>query len=107
MIIRTEFDVVVAGGGPGGSAAAKKCTEGKLKTLLLKKHKLPRNKVCVGMIMSGMDQALVRKEFGDPPEEVLATPPYLRGIKFRAPGAETLTFGHRMPFAWRIIRSDQ
>ena len=101
MTIHTEFDVVVVGGGPGGSVAAKKCAEEGLKTLLLEKHKLPRNKVCTGMIMSEMSQALIRKEFGDPPEEVLATPPYLRGIKFRAPAAETLTFEHRMPFAWR------
>ena len=96
-----EFDVAVVGGGPGGSAAAKRCAEHGLKTILLEKRKLPRNKVCTGMIMSDMAQTLIRKEFGNPPEEVLTTPPYLLGFKFRAPGVRTLTLQRRMPFAWR------
>lgn len=99
--MNNEFDVAVVGAGPGGSAAAKKCVEGGLRTLLLEKHRLPRNKVCTGMIMSEASQTLVRDEFGDPPEGVLTRPPHLLGIKFRAPAAETITFEHRMPFAWR------
>ena len=53
------------------------------------------------MIMSDMAQTLVRDVFGDPLEEILTMPPYLKGIKFRAPGEEDLTLEHRMPFAWR------
>jgi flavin-dependent dehydrogenase len=45
------FDVVVVGAGPGGSVAAKRCLESELKTVLLEKRKLPRDKVCSGMIM--------------------------------------------------------
>lgn len=45
------FDVVVVGAGPGGSVAAKRCLESGLKTLLLEKRRLPRDKVCSGMIM--------------------------------------------------------
>jgi len=97
----SHFDVAVIGGGPGGSAVAKRCAESGLRTLLLEKHKLPRNKVCTGMIMSEMAQTLIKKEFGSPPDEVLTTPPYLLGFKFRAPGARTLTLERRMPFAWR------
>ena len=100
-MIRTEFEVVVVGGGPAGSVAAKKCAQEGLKTLLLEKHKLPRKKVCTGMIMSEVSQTLVREEFGDPPEGVLTSPPNLLGIKFRVPDVETLTFEHRMPFTWR------
>ncbi len=96
-----EFDLVVVGGGPAGSAAAKRCAGRGLKTLLLEKRKLPRNKVCTGMIMSEMAQTLIRDEFGQPPREALTTPPHILGLKFRADGAETLTLERRMPFAWR------
>ena len=101
MMSRTDFDVTVIGGGPGGSAAAKKCAEGGLKTLLLEARKLPRNKVCTGMVMSEMAKTLVREEFGDPPREILTTPPYLRGFKLRAPQTETLTLEQQMLFVWR------
>jgi flavin-dependent dehydrogenase len=101
MMIEKEFDVAVIGAGPGGSTAAKKCAEAGLKTVLLEKRTLPRNKTCTGMIMSDMSQRLIREEFGSPPEEVLTTPPYLQGIRFHAPAVEPLTFERRMPFAWR------
>jgi choline dehydrogenase-like flavoprotein len=44
-------DVLVVGAGPGGSAAAKYCAEAGLKTILIEKKKIPRDKVCTGMIM--------------------------------------------------------
>ncbi|MCK4729721.1 MAG: geranylgeranyl reductase family protein [Candidatus Aenigmarchaeota archaeon] len=43
------YDVIVVGAGPGGSAAAEKCAKYELKTLLLEKEKLPRDKPCGGM----------------------------------------------------------
>lgn len=99
--LNSEFDVAVVGGGPAGSAAAKRCAERGLKTLLLEKRKLPRNKVCTGMIMSEMAQTLITEEFGQPPTEALTTPPYILGLKFRSHGAETVTLERRMPFVWR------
>ena len=101
MTNHTKFDVAVVGGGPGGSAAARKCAEAGLKTILLEKHKLPRDKVCTGMLMSELSQTLLKDEFGDLPDVVLTTPPNLLGIRFHAPAAETLTFARRMPFFWR------
>lgn len=96
-----QYDVAVIGGGPGGSAAAKRCAEDGLKTVLLEKSTPPRNKVCTGMIMSDMAQALIKEEFGEPPEEVLTTPSHLLGFRFRAPGVRVMTIERRMPFAWR------
>jgi flavin-dependent dehydrogenase len=93
--------VAVVGAGPGGSAAAKRCAEHGLKTILLEKRKLPRHKVCTGMIMSEMAQTLIREEFGEPPSDVLTTPPYVLGLQFHAPEIEALVLRHRMPFAWR------
>ena len=97
----SKFDVVVVGAGPAGSSAAKRCAENGFKTLLVDKRRLPRTKVCTGMIMSEMAQNLIREEFGSPPQEALTTPSHIRGIKFRTNGMETLTLERRMPFAWR------
>jgi flavin-dependent dehydrogenase len=95
------FDVVVVGAGPGGSVAAKRCVESGLKTLLLEKHKLPRDKVCSGMIMSRLAQTLVEKEFGKIPQMVLATPTHLSGLSLHVLGEGKIKVEHKMPIAWR------
>ena len=46
------FDVIVVGAGPAGSAAAKRCAESGLKTLMLEKESLLREKVCDGGLFS-------------------------------------------------------
>ena len=45
------YDVIVVGAGPAGSTAAYDCTKQGLKTLLLEKYKLPREKPCGGAVM--------------------------------------------------------
>ena len=45
------YDVIVVGAGPAGSTAAYNCTKQGLKTLLLEKYKLPREKPCGGAVM--------------------------------------------------------
>lgn len=45
-----EYDVVVVGAGPAGATAARICAKNKLKTLLLEKNKIPREKPCAGGI---------------------------------------------------------
>ena len=58
------FDVVVVGAGPGGAAAAKRCADRGLNTLLIEKKELPRDKVCSGMIMGQWALEIIRQEFG-------------------------------------------
>ena len=42
------YDIIVVGAGPAGSAAARTAAKNGLKTLLLEKYKMPRNKLCGG-----------------------------------------------------------
>ena len=95
------YDVIVVGGGPGGSAAAKRCAELGLKTLLLERMKLPRRKVCTGMLVAKVAQDLVEKVFGESPSKAITPSQYLSGIRVYAPGTRPRTLEHRIFIAWR------
>ena len=94
-------DVIVVGAGPAGTAAAKKCTELGLSTLILEKRSLPRNKVCDGWVMGSVAQTLIRQEFGEIPEAVLSQPPALSGVIFHVSGIGSQKLDYNMPQAWR------
>ncbi len=95
------WDVIVVGAGPAGSATAKKCAEGGLKTLLLEKGKLPRDKVCDGMIMGPLAHTLIKQEFGDIPQEILSKPDCLSGYMFQVPGIGSAPLDNFTPLTWR------
>jgi menaquinone-9 beta-reductase len=95
------WDVIVAGAGPGGSLAAKRCADHGFKTLLMERKRLPREKVCSGMVAGAWAQDTIKEEFGEIPKEVLTSPFYLLGQTFHVSGARPQSFEWRTPLAWR------
>ena len=94
-------DVVVIGAGPAGSAAAKRCAEKGLSTVMLEKAALPRDKVCSGMVMGPEAKFLIREEFGEIPPEVLSQPASIKGYTFHVPGIGRQTLEDAVPLSWR------
>ena len=95
------YDVIVVGGGPGGSVAAKKCVRNGFKTLLVERKQLPRDKVCSGMVMGPWANDIIQQEFGPIPQDVLTDPCYLSGHIFYVPGVPPQVLSCKTPLAWR------
>ena len=101
LIPAEKWDVIVVGAGPGGAAASKRCAEAGLRTLVLEKRVLPRDKVCSGMIMGPWAQEIIRDHFGPIPREVLVPPRVLKGQRIHVPGARPEVLEWATPLAWR------
>jgi flavin-dependent dehydrogenase len=97
-----KYDVLVVGAGPAGSAAAKKCVDRGLKTLLIDKQKLPRRKACSGII-DNLSQNYVLENFGPIPQEAFSRPNISRGMAFYFPSVGTVLqdVDSYMPYVWR------
>ena len=96
-----DRDVLIIGAGPAGSAAAKRCAEHGLSTLMLEKRRLPRDKVCSGMLVGQLARRIVREEFGEVPQDVLVAPHYLDGYTVHVPGAAPQSLERKTPISWR------
>lgn len=73
---RRSFDVVVVGGGPGGTASAVRCSQHGYKVLLVEKQFPHRHKPCGGVLPPLCTEVL--GELGlKLPSEVMSTPPTL------------------------------
>src|SRR3990170_2615249 len=64
------WDVAVVGAGPSGSIAANLCARKKLKTVLIEKMLLPRDKPCGGWL-SPVTLQVTQENFGKMPESLL------------------------------------
>ena len=95
------YDVIVVGGGPGGAVAAQRCARNGFRTLLVERKRLPRDKVCSGMVMGPWANEIIQQEFGNIPKQVLAAPYYLSGHLIHVPGVRPRMIECKTPLAWR------
>ncbi|MGD9173819.1 MAG: FAD-dependent oxidoreductase, partial [Desulfobacterales bacterium] len=95
------YDVIVVGGGPGGAVAAQRCVRNGFRTLLVERKRLPRDKVCSGMVMGPWANEIIQQEFGKIPQQVLASPHYLSGHLIHVPGVRPRMIKCKTPLAWR------
>jgi len=75
-----NYDVLIAGAGPSGAAAAKGLTDKGLDVLIVEKMKLPRYKICSGIIFK-KSQEITERHFGRIPESVYVKPSLLKGVR--------------------------
>lgn len=75
-----EIDVVIVGAGPAGAAAVKGLEGKGINTLVIEKKKLPRYKMCSGLIFPSAQEFLSR-HFGEIPEGFYCEPKAIKGIK--------------------------
>ncbi|WP_419657811.1 putative FAD-dependent pyridine nucleotide-disulfide oxidoreductase [Desulfosarcina variabilis str. Montpellier] len=102
MTVNRKYDVIVVGAGPGGSLASLLCAQAGFKTLMIEKKRLPRDKVCSGMVMGAWAKNLIEEHFGTIPEEILTQPKYLSGNMFHVPGMQPKSLEWHTPIAWRL-----
>lgn len=98
-----KYQVIIVGAGPSGAACAKAlCAEG-IKTLIVEKETLPRNKVCSG-ILFGQTQELLKKYFGLlPPDEVFCEPKIMNASNIRQWSREK----GFAPYVWELPKDGQ
>lgn len=76
-----EYDVVIVGAGPSGAAAARGLANKGFKVLVIEKKKLPRYKICSGIIFK-KSQEIIKNYFGEIPHSVYASPNFLKAARF-------------------------
>jgi flavin-dependent dehydrogenase len=79
-MLKINYDVVVVGAGPSGAAAARGLVNEGLGVLVLEKKKLPRYKMCSGIIFK-KSQDITEKLFGKIPESAYVAPRFLKGVR--------------------------
>ena len=79
-MLQKKYDVVVVGAGPSGAAAARGLINEGLEVLIIDKKKLPRYKICSGIIFR-KSQDITEKYFGEIPKSAYATPELLKGVR--------------------------
>ncbi|MDR4506969.1 MAG: NAD(P)/FAD-dependent oxidoreductase [Candidatus Brocadiaceae bacterium] len=78
--MKNHYDVVIVGAGPSGAATAKGLSNEGLNVLVLETKKLPRYKICSGIIFK-RSQELTEKHFGKVPESAYVEPRFLKGVR--------------------------
>ena len=79
-----KTDVLIVGAGLSGAACAKRLVDAGYETVVMEKKKLPRYKICSG-ILSPRGHRFLLENFGPLPPDILHKPALCRGVKFHFP----------------------
>jgi flavin-dependent dehydrogenase len=79
-----KVDVLIVGASLAASAAAKRLVDAGLEVVALERRRLPRNKICSG-ILSPRGHRFLVENFGPLPEDTLHEPSSCRGVTFHFP----------------------
>ncbi len=98
-----RVDAIVIGAGPAGASAARTLVAGGMETLLVEKKKLPRPKMCSGLL-GHWTTNFVHRKFGVIPQTAYVEPPFLKGVALNFPSSTepVLIPGKSpIPYVWR------
>ncbi len=101
----TFYDVVIVGAGPAGAAAARELVGSGYRVLVVEKKKLPRYKICSGLIMERAQDLLIRS-FGEPPKDVFSKPNFLKGSRMSISGKALTDLTVGRPHIYNVWRSN-
>ncbi|GAF67730.1 unnamed protein product, partial [marine sediment metagenome] len=73
-----QYDVVIVGAGPAGAGAARALKDSGLKTLIVEKGKIPRYKMCSGILFPSSVK-VIRDNFGEVPDNICCEPKIIKG----------------------------
>jgi geranylgeranyl reductase family protein len=96
--LRQMYDLIVVGAGPAGSSAARTAAQQGLKTLLVEKDRLPRNKLCGGGVTPKVLKLL---DFKLPNELIECT---TRATRIHV-GDKCFSFEHDSPIVYMASRA--
>ncbi len=109
-----KVDVLIIGASLSAAAAAKRLVDAGLETVVLERKKLPRHKICSG-ILSPRGHRFLLENFGPLPPDILHQPTSCRGVTFHFPsmirmsmdfhGGPTPHLHRRFSDYWAIRRS--
>ena len=98
-----KVDVVIVGGSLSAAGCATRCMGAGLETVVLERKKLPRHKICSG-ILSPRGHRFLRDNFGAIPDEALHEPKLCRGVNFLFPDGSQMPMDFSegpTPHLWR------
>lgn len=79
--LESSYDVVIVGAGPAGAGVAKALTNSGLRTVIIDKEVLPRDKMCTGILFPSATK-IVQNDFGILPEAIFCGRPNVKANRF-------------------------
>lgn len=96
------YDAIIVGAGPAGSMLAKKLADEDLKVLIVEQKKLPRHKMCSGIVSSFARRVLKKEGIGEVPDILCCHPKKFKGVQvYEEKGQPPHKFREKSANVWR------